>query len=403
METRGTLGIVFYTLIGITFIGIISLAFVMKGSNNESTFGYESSALMHRHGEKLASLKRNRSVVILYWSKVFSATPAVNFNPHAWPFFYAGQNCPTPCELTTDKRRVHEASALVVHARNTHELPPKIYKNIPWILHVNENPNFTPSLKNAQIMGQFNYSATYRLDSDFPCPEFQKPKLDPPVPFAEKTGLVIAVYTHCEPVRTQYLKELMKHIQVDQYGACLRNKPGLIANGKKTSRRMVTELQRGYKFAIAFPNSDCDFYMTEKIYSALSAGSVPIWLGTDSIDEVLKWGNLQHSVIKVKDFASPKALAEFLLKLAKNEEEYNKYLKWKHEGFQLPKEYYESPIGQWWDGLPLYCRVCMRIAVDPQGHRGLPVDRCDGMQRRTVDKWWRKTAKNATKSGSLSS
>ena len=403
METRGTLGIVFYTLIGITFIGIISLAFVMKGSNNETTSGYESSALTNRHGEKLASLKRNRSVVILYWSKVFSATPAANFNPHAWPFFYAGQNCPTPCELTTDKRRVHEASALVVHARNTNELPPKIYKNISWILHVNENPNFTPSLKNAQIMGQFNYSATYRLDSDFPCPEFQKPHLDPPVPFAEKKGLVIAVYTHCEPVRTQYLKELMKYIQVDQYGACLRNKPGLIANGKTTSRRMVTELQRGYKFAIAFPNADCDFYMTEKIYSALSAGSVPIWLGTDSIDEVLKWGNLQHSVIKVKDFASPKALAEFLLKLAKNEKEYNKYLKWKYEGFQFPKEYYESPIGQWWDGLPLYCRVCMRIAVDPHGHRGLPVDRCDGTQRRTVDKWWRKTAKNATKSGSLSS
>ena len=338
---------------------------------------------------KLASPKRNRSVVILYWSKVFDATPAVNFDPHAWPFFYAGQNCPTPCELTTDKRRVHEASALVVHARNTDELPPKIYKNISWILHVNENPVFTPSLRNAQIMRQFNYSATYRLDSDFPCPGFLKPSLEPPESFAEKKGLVIAVYTHCEPVRTQYLTELMKHIQVDQYGACLRNKPGLIANGKETSRRMVTEIQRGYKFAIAFPNADCDFYMTEKIYSALSAGSVPIWLGADGIDEVLKWGNLQHSVIKVKDFASPKALAEFLLKLAKNEKEYNKYLKWKHEGFQFPKEYYKSPIGQWWDGLPLYCRVCMRIAVDPHGHPGLPVDKCDGKQERTIGKWWR--------------
>ena len=381
MELGQITKLLFCSLIIVTAIATMYFVVIARENTN---------IIFHwKRDENQTSPKRNGSILILYWSKVFSATPAVNFNPYTWPFFYAGQNCPIPCELTTDKRRVHEASALVVHARNTHELPPKIYKNISWILHVNENPNFTPSLKNAQIMGQFNYSATYRLDSDFPCTEFQKPHLDPPESFAEKKGLVIAVYTHCEPVRTQYLTELMKHIQVDQYGGCLRNKPGLIANGKKTSRRMVTELQRGYKFAIAFPNADCDFYMTEKIYSALSAGSVPIWLGTDGIDEVLKWGNLQHSVIKVKDFASPKALAEFLLKLAENETEYNKYLKWKHEGFQFPKEYYESPIGQWWDGLPLYCRVCMRIAVDPHGHPGLPVDNCDGEQKRTIGKWWR--------------
>ena len=49
---------------------------------------------------------------------------------------------------------------------------------------------------------------------------------------------------------------------------------------------------------------------TKKIYTALSAGSVPVWLGTDKIDEVLWWGNLKHSVIKVEDFPSPKKLAE---------------------------------------------------------------------------------------------
>ena len=374
--------LLFFSLIIVTVI--TTMYFVVIAREN-------SNIIVHsKKDEKLPSLKRNRSVLILYWSKRFRLMPIANVNPHVWPFFYAGQNCPTPCELTTDERRVHEASALVVHGGNANELPPKIYKNISWILHVNENPLKAPSLRNAQIMGQFNYSATYRLDSDFPVTAFLKPNLETPVPFAQKAGLVIAVFTNCELVRTQYLKELMKYIQVDSYGGCLRNKPGLIAREKKTSRHAVTELQRGYKFAIVFPNADCDFYMTEKIYSALSAGSVPIWLGTDRIDEVLKWGNLQHSVIKVKDFASPKALAEFLLKLAKNETEYKKYLKWKYEGFQFPKEYYESPIGQWWDGLPLYCRVCMRIAVDPHGHPGLPVDKCDGTQRRTMRKWWRK-------------
>ena len=37
----------------------------------------------------------------------------------------------------------------------------------------------------------------------------------------------------------------------------------------------------------------------------------------------------------------------------------------------------------------LYSRVCLRIAQDPHGHEGLPVDKCDGQQRRTMEKWLR--------------
>ncbi|CAB4017305.1 alpha-(1,3)-fucosyltransferase 11-like [Paramuricea clavata] len=363
----------------------------MTVNNNETNFRDESKDLTKREQSDEINESMTRKVVILYWTKVYKGTPKVNSNPDAWPFFYAGNNCPIPCELTADKKRVEEASALVVHSRNTHEIPPKIYQNLTWILHTNENPRFTPSLRDPNFMKQFNYLASYRLDSDFPCPEFVKPILEPPVPFAQKNGLIIAVFSHCERVRTRYLAELMKYIKVDSYGRCLGNKHGLMRNGKKTSRHSVTETQRNYKFSIVFPNADCDFYMTEKIYSALSAGSVPIWLGTDGIDEVLRWGNLKHSIIKVKNFSSPKALAEYLAKLAKNETEYNKYLKWKFEGFQFPKEYYKSAIGQWWDGIPLYCRICLKVSQDPQGRNGLPVDRCDGPdQIRTIEKWLQK-------------
>ncbi|CAB4035504.1 alpha-(1,3)-fucosyltransferase 11-like [Paramuricea clavata] len=386
--TPSALKVTFYGMVILTFIGILLFAFIVTVDNNETNFGDESKDLTKREQSDEINKSTTRKVVILYWSRVFSATPNVNSNPDAWPFFYAGNNCPIPCELTTDKKRVEEASALVVHARNTNEIPPKIYKHLTWILHTNENPNYTPSLRDPNIMKQFNYFASYRLDSDFPCPEFVKPTLEPPVPLAEKNGLIIAIFSNCEPVRTRYLAELMKYIKVDSYGGCLRNKDSLVRKGKMNSRHAVTELQRNYKFSIVFPNADCAFYMTEKIHSALSAGSVPIWLGTDGIDEVLRWGNLKHSVIKVKDFSSPKALAEYLAKLAKNETEYNKYLKWKYQGFQFPKEYYKSAIGQWWDGLPLYCRVCLRVSQDPQGRKGLPVDRCDGPdQRRTIEKW----------------
>ena len=386
--SQKTMKTAFYGLIFLTFISVICFivfkTMVPKGS----------SVLVKRFASEneTIEIKRQKKIVIIYWTKLFKRPPRLS-SRYAWPFFYAGDNCPTPCELTTDKRRVHEASALVVHARNAGEIPPTIYKNLTWILHSNENPTNAPKFRDTTFMGQFNFSATYRLDSDFPCPEFVKPKLDPPVPFSERKGLVIVAYSNCEPVRTRYIAELMKHIQVDSYGKCLKNKDGLVKRNVKDSRQTLIKLQRSYKFAIVFPNADCDYYLTEKIYGALSAGAVPLWLGTDRIDEVLKWGNLKHAVIKVKDFDSPKALAEFLLKLAENEAEYNKYLKWKYEGFQFPKEYYESAIGQWWDGLPLYCRVCMRVAVDPRGHQGLPVDKCDGKQKRTNSKWLSKRPK----------
>ena len=146
-------------------------------------------------------------------------------------------------------------------------------------------------------MSQFNYLVSYRLDSDFACPEFIKPVLDPPIPFKKKKGVVVLVLSHREPVRTLYVKKLMNYIQVDSYCGSLKNK-----NGLGGGRGAVRELQRNYKCSLTFPNADCDYYMTEKIHSALSAGNVPVWMSTDKIDEVLQWGNLKHSVNKVKDF-----------------------------------------------------------------------------------------------------
>ena len=325
----------------------------------------------------------NSSILVLYWTSVFGHVPNLSEKPFDWPFLYVGKNCPVRCEVSNNRSRVAEASALVMHGSNIHELPTAsdYIESIPWIFHVNENPVYLESVRNKAVMGKFNYLANYRLDSDFPCPEFRPPDMTKPVPFGEKSGLVIAVYSHCEDTRTLYMFRLMKYLAIDSYGDCLQNKPR-IPGGKNATKLVM----RRYKFTLAFPNADCDYYMTEKIYNALSAGSVPVWMGTDKIDEVLQWGNLKHSIIKVKDFPSPRKLAEYLLYLSGNEAEYNKYLKWKYEGFKFPPEYYKTAVGEWWDGLPLYCRICMRIAKDPWGHDGLAVDRCDGEQRRTLEK-----------------
>jgi hypothetical protein len=371
-------------LISLSAVGVVLLLFEMLTLNNYAEFWPKESVPQSVEAGSLRTV--NSSIVILYWTTVFGQKVNITGSneQYRWPFFALGENCPVKCELTTNKSRVGEASAIVIHGRDTEEMPTTSeYNTVPWIFHVNENPRFTTAFHNKNIMQKFSYLATYRLDSDFPCPQFLKPKLTKPVPFAQKTGLSIAIYSHCEDVRTLYLHRLMKHMQVDSYGKCLRNKPRI-----PPGNPLHTIIAK-YKFIFAFPNSDCDYYMTEKMFVALSSGSVPVWMGTDKIDEILQWGNLKQSVIKVRDFRSPRQLAQYLTWLSQNETEYNKFLKWKYKGFEFPKEYYSSNIGEWWEGGPLYCRVCMKIAKDKHFRSGLNVDKCDGKQRRTLEKWIR--------------
>lgn len=51
----------------------------------------------------------------------------------------------------------------------------------------------------------------------------------PPVPFEQKTGIVFFMHGNCAATafsafRNAYVEELMKYIQVDAYGRCLKNK-----------------------------------------------------------------------------------------------------------------------------------------------------------------------------------
>ncbi|XP_065066200.1 alpha-(1,3)-fucosyltransferase 11-like [Rhopilema esculentum] len=326
-----------------------------------------------------------KKYVIIYWSKIRGFRPRIQtkkeyeHDPHVWPYTYAGDNCPVNCELTNDRSRAAEASAFVVHSRLTDvwDLPP--YKYLaPWILQNNENPVYTPALSNRRLMSKFNLLISYRLDSDFPSPIYPKPSLDPPIPFNKRLGNVLAVFSKCEPVRTEYMRQLMKYIDVHSYGACLKNKKGLIGlysqiNGKYVFKDYKFVMSRYYKFSLVFMNQDCDHFVDDRLYHALETGSVPIYMGTDLIDQFLP-GNLRNSIIRASDFSGPKELASYLQYLSNNETAFNRYLEWKWQGLG---DYKNTTIGRWWDiKYPLFCQVCMRLS---QGnlHSGLDVDRCE--------------------------
>lgn len=314
--------------------------------------------------------------LIVYWSTYFQVKLDLHLS-------WKQGDCPVACEVSSDHSRANEADAFIVHARDSHMIPPN--KSVPWILQTQENPVYTPSLTNPNFMSKFNLLQSYRLDSDFPDPTFTKPNVTPPVPFKDKDGLILAVFSNCEPVRTEYMRQLMKFVQVDSYGACLRNKQGLVnrygsENGKEF-REVKTDLARRYKFSLVLFNQDCDYFVDAQLSHALNAGSVPVVMSTDKLDEFLP-GNLKRSVIRVRDFKSPQQLAEYLKYLGNTEAEYNKFLEWKWRGFG---NITDTVIGNFWfPKYPLYCQICVALSERRVHKNGLKPIPC---KSRTFNDW----------------
>ncbi len=138
-----------------------------------------------------------------------------------------------------------------------------------------------------------------------------------------KTRLVAWAVSNCFPsnVRNEYVRELRKHIPVDVYGAC----GNLSLNCAFKEEGCFDGVAKRYFFFLAFENSHCKDYVTEKLYRTLTMDLVPVVMGGADYRKLLP----SHSYIDAKDFKSPRNLAEYLLKLANNTEEYLSYFGWK--------------------------------------------------------------------------
>eukprot|EP01132_Coremiostelium_polycephalum_P001320 gene1320-1666_t len=128
--------------------------------------------------------------------------------------------------------------------------------------------------------------------------------------------------------RVEYIKKMMELIPVHSVGKCLNNyeleenKDGRQSDVSFNSKR---EIISRYKFYFSFENSLCRGYFTEKIFHCYEAGTVPIVMMHPDTLEFLPRG----SYIYVGDFNSAKELADYLIFLDENDEEYQKYFRWR--------------------------------------------------------------------------
>ncbi|XP_055354502.1 glycoprotein 3-alpha-L-fucosyltransferase A-like, partial [Paramacrobiotus metropolitanus] len=223
--------------------------------------------------------------------------------------------------------------------------------------------------------GFFNLTFTYRLDSDVITdsyfqhfrPSVWKDSREFDEALRNKTGFATTFVSNCQWIpsrRDLYMTELAKYVDVDVYGKC----------GTKECSTDTPEicdrLVANYKFYLAFENSICKDYVTEKNPSSLKSRRSSVVYGGANYFAIFP----KDSFINVMDFENPKALADYLLFLNKNPQEYRKYFQWRVSAAtaklaaglearnlswcrictilntRSPKKKVVTDLGRWWNG-----------------------------------------------------
>ena len=301
------------------------------------------SALLSRRTRDAYPLKPLRlskefdaDVDIVFWTRWFNEIRFTEqFSQHQCPYpaqipiaFRPTDMDEIWCRYSHNRSLVNSAAMLAFHVRDTDtDFLPERRLGQPWMLLTQESPlndfvyKSDKFIVDMEKMRLFDYSMSYRLDSDFPMP-YASPGfigdslLNQPVTvqdlrqeFRRRSGRVLWLASNCGALneRHSYVSELQKYFQVDSLGKCLNTGP--YPEGKST-----LDVMRDYRFYLAIENSNCDQYISEKLFNALTAGIVPIVSGPPGTNGsgYQQFAPTRNSLIYLDDFPHPRDLAAYL-------------------------------------------------------------------------------------------
>lgn len=249
------------------------------------------------------------------------------------------------CESTSDRSQYNSSEAVLFHMKfiGRTPLPSHRQPHQHWIMHIFESQALEGSyyrynglfnatwtfLSNSDIWTNYSHVSGgglfKRITADTPSKHIQA-VLRNDEHLRSKNKLIAWFVSNCKRTpsgRMNYVKNLQKHIPVDIYGKC-----GTLSCHKESyqNTECMQMVGRQYKFFLAFENSLCKDYVTEKIWRALWVKTVPIVLGAYNYSKLFP----PKSYIDIKDFPSTKDLANFLYKLDQNDNLYNEYFEWRN-------------------------------------------------------------------------
>lgn len=289
------------------------------------------------------------------------------------------------CQYTTNVALAGEADAIVTHSRKGGTLRRYFPEQQLWAYSlesgksdgIDKNPSALTHLNGTAGMSFnrnelysdliFKQRVTIPVTTHFPLDA--PPTLEGllnfsvvPVERREKVP-VLWIASNCGVSQRQALvQKIMANIEVDRVGKCLNNKPLEGPPANKDWTRGLQQMSR-YKFYLAFENSNCDGYVTEKYWRPLHIGQVPVVWGAPKSSYMLP--SAEKSAIFVDDFATVKDLTDFLHYLDGNDTAFNEYLQWRKGPQHMSKEfleYYTRPMHSY--GYPVVCHTYHREHLD---------------------------------------
>lgn len=287
--------------------------------------------------DKKSLLLQSSSPAMLWWTEGFPGTSGIKFCPN---------NIQCGVYSSRNLSDIHNVQAYLFYGSNINfsDMPERKPADKIWGLYHEESPRNVGELMHEPVLNLFNFSSTFSRHSDVPYPlqyleSFEDIttrkffiKTSEKNMYLKDIAPVLYLQSDCDTSteRDIYVKELMKTIQIDSYGACVNNKQlpekftGDYLNNLNEDEflRFVAK----YKFVIAIENGVCEDYVTEKFWRAIKVGSVPIYFGSPSIRT---WLPNKKSAILLDDYPTPKVLTDHISKLLKDDDLYETYLEHK--------------------------------------------------------------------------
>ena len=166
------------------------------------------------------------------------------------------------CIITDEKYFTDVADAIVVHAfKSVDYLPSKRNLKQRWVFLIHEPPNNIDKGSFDRINSIFNWTQTYRFDSDIPMHYGTTIKrlnniiIDYENILKWKKRPIAWMVSNCDDAskRLDYVKELMNYISVDVYGKCakLLGQNNQCKRFKEPCKDMISQK---YWFYLAFEN-----------------------------------------------------------------------------------------------------------------------------------------------------
>lgn len=262
-------------------------------------------------------IRKNQNIILLY-----------NGMQNNFPSKDILERLPNKYTITTDRRYFNISKVVVFYLpsliKNLEENLVKCDNQI-WVAWNMECEDHYPWMNNDEIRSMFDIRMDYHQDADIVYPYYRnirESSIPQNINHSKKENKICMLSTSPNS-DDEFIKGLRQYIDIDSYEESYSNRS--LGGESKLS------LYARYKFVIAFENAICKDYVTEKFYSPLLAGSIPIYLGAPNIEELLPGENCY---INVKDHKSPKELAKHLKECIDNEVEYMKYHEWRNRPFR---------------------------------------------------------------------